>query len=102
MPVNSFAWIEPSKLHSGHYSNTVSYYRKICKQVPVSNKYKLWWDFCFRGMFCAGLKESGQREITVQQVDYKAMECVVRFFYTSQITVCFLEKPFPFSFTKLN
>lgn len=38
-------------------------------------------------MFCAGLKETGQKEINILDVDYKAMEAVVRFFYSSCITV---------------
>ncbi|XP_054286791.1 kelch-like protein diablo isoform X2 [Macrosteles quadrilineatus] len=36
-------------------------------------------------MFCAGLRETGQREITIYDVDYKAMESVIKFFYTSAI-----------------
>ncbi|XP_046659815.1 kelch-like protein diablo isoform X1 [Homalodisca vitripennis] len=39
----------------------------------------------FRGMFCAGLKETGQREITIHDVDYDAMKSVIKFFYTSSI-----------------
>lgn len=43
--------------------------------------------FSSRGMFCAGLRETGQREITIYDVDYKAMESVIKFFYTSAIMV---------------